>query len=451
MTRKLWIALAITLVVKIVLGAIMPLSPDEAYYWVWSHHPQLSYFDHPPFVAWLFYLGRSFEGFGQLIRLPGILLGQLTLIIWIYMLKDTLTPKALWAWLALALACPMTGVGSLVVTPDIPLMFFWSLCIFCLLRLLSSQKSLWAFGLGFCLGLGFISKYTVLLFGPFALILWVLAERSHIPLNRVVKWMVIAVPGFLLGALPVIYWNVETRFASVLFQLGHGFGHSKVNYQWDWTMGYVLAQLGILFPLTVYHLLQSRPRAPMWLKVFAFGPFVFFLLTSFRAVVEANWPAIGYFAAFALALHGSTRYRWVQITVAVQVLAVAVLLTDISFRWLPIRDEQLKTREFLKFQKLSSLVKDYQPLFASTYQNAAILSYDSGHMVYKLKGFYRRQQGVERPDFYDFRSESDVPRGAFNLFVRTSDSLPPAVEQSHRIQRRIPVSDEYEIWELVAK
>ena len=29
----------------------MPLSPDEAYYWVWSHALAAGYLDHPPMVA----------------------------------------------------------------------------------------------------------------------------------------------------------------------------------------------------------------------------------------------------------------------------------------------------------------------------------------------------------------------------------------------------------------
>lgn len=28
-------------------------NPDEAYYWLWGQHPGFSYYDHPPFHAWM--------------------------------------------------------------------------------------------------------------------------------------------------------------------------------------------------------------------------------------------------------------------------------------------------------------------------------------------------------------------------------------------------------------
>jgi hypothetical protein len=34
-------------------GAVLNLSPQEAYYWNYSIHPAVSYLDHPPMVAWV--------------------------------------------------------------------------------------------------------------------------------------------------------------------------------------------------------------------------------------------------------------------------------------------------------------------------------------------------------------------------------------------------------------
>lgn len=46
----------LTLLLKLVLAYFIPMTPDECYYWVWSQKLQLSYLDHPPFIAWLFKL-----------------------------------------------------------------------------------------------------------------------------------------------------------------------------------------------------------------------------------------------------------------------------------------------------------------------------------------------------------------------------------------------------------
>jgi len=49
---RLWrTALVVTIaavVVRLVFATVLPLFPDETYYWDWSRHPASGYFDHPP-------------------------------------------------------------------------------------------------------------------------------------------------------------------------------------------------------------------------------------------------------------------------------------------------------------------------------------------------------------------------------------------------------------------
>ena len=44
---------ALLLVLRAVMAALLPLSADEAYYWLWSKHLAAGYYDHPPMIAWL--------------------------------------------------------------------------------------------------------------------------------------------------------------------------------------------------------------------------------------------------------------------------------------------------------------------------------------------------------------------------------------------------------------
>ena len=67
---------------RLVYAGMINLTPQEAYYWVWSLHPDLSYFDHPPMVAYSIRLFTIFWGdtiYG--IRLPAILYGAGTTMI----------------------------------------------------------------------------------------------------------------------------------------------------------------------------------------------------------------------------------------------------------------------------------------------------------------------------------------------------------------------------------
>ena len=50
--RRIWLlALGFTLL-RVLLAAVVPLSPQEAYYWSWSRDLAWSYFDHPPLASY---------------------------------------------------------------------------------------------------------------------------------------------------------------------------------------------------------------------------------------------------------------------------------------------------------------------------------------------------------------------------------------------------------------
>jgi 4-amino-4-deoxy-L-arabinose transferase-like glycosyltransferase len=47
---------------RLAVAATMPLSPDEAYYWVWSRALAPGYLDHPPMVALWVRAGTAIAG-----------------------------------------------------------------------------------------------------------------------------------------------------------------------------------------------------------------------------------------------------------------------------------------------------------------------------------------------------------------------------------------------------
>lgn len=123
--KLFWISLA----VKLLLAALLPLTNDEAYYWVWSQHLQLSYDDHPPFVAWLFWIGDHLPQIGTSVRWPGVLLAHGTLFVWLKILEPFLDVNQRREWMWLALLSPLMGGSAILVTPDLPLMFFYALSL----------------------------------------------------------------------------------------------------------------------------------------------------------------------------------------------------------------------------------------------------------------------------------------------------------------------------------
>src|SRR3984885_7617946 len=55
-------AIAGLILLRFVAGAVLPLSADEAYYWLWSKHLAAGYYDHPPAIAFLIRAGTLVFG-----------------------------------------------------------------------------------------------------------------------------------------------------------------------------------------------------------------------------------------------------------------------------------------------------------------------------------------------------------------------------------------------------
>lgn len=384
-----------TLVIKSVLAVWIPFSNDEAYYWVWGHHLQWSYFDHPPLVGWLFGLGTFFENFGNAARLPGVWLGHLTLLIWIGILRPYLTEKQLLPWFLLILISPFLGLGSLVITPDVPLMFFWSLSLLLLIKTLETPRLYNYAALGASLGLGFCGKYMIVIFVPIALI-WLAASGQW----RRVRWSYVPAT-FVIGLLfcsPVLYWNAQHDWASFRFQIDHGFDSEKWNP--GWPAEYALGQILLLFPPIIWLATRRRePNAAKFLQYFGWLPLGFFLYSSFKAHVEANWPIMAHPAILALAFLNAPDGKTVRRTAGFWALATVLILTEVAHHWLPVEQDKLKTAEFTRFDAFLPLARANPKMLFGSYQMASAISYRLRHQHYKIGGMNRR-------DFYDFIPQS---------------------------------------------
>src|SRR5690348_16581941 len=123
----LWQIWWLTLTSKTCLLPILPITPDEAYYLAWARHPALSYFDHPPAISWIMAAGLPFWKTALTVRWPGVIFNHLTFLPWFGILRRLkFSNRALVFWFVLVLVGPLTGLGAFIITPDTPLVFFWS-------------------------------------------------------------------------------------------------------------------------------------------------------------------------------------------------------------------------------------------------------------------------------------------------------------------------------------
>ena len=429
------------LFVKLLVAAWLPMFADETYYWVWSHNLQLSYFDHPPFIAWLLALGHFLEPLGNAVRWPAVIFGHLTLGVWFHLLRDHLPSERLRAWMWLALFTPLTGFGSLILTPDLPLMFFWAVALLSMERAISEGGKKWYALLGVSLGLGFCAKYHMALFVPLLLI-WLTWKGQWKKVDALG-----AVIAFLLGlsfSSPVLLWNAQNDWVSFEFQLKHGFAERRWTQRYVWE--YIGGQIALIFP-TVFFMafISSRNLKRLsWLPVFAWAPLLFFLYSSFKGRVEGNWPIIAYPCLIVLALMNEKRTAWVRWTVGIWATLGFLVASQIAFHWMPIDPEKLKTKELNQHQVFVKIAESYQPFYMHSFQMASKVWYESKIPTYKLRGASRR-------DFYDFLPGSIPTEKIYFYVTHHHDPLPDwAIKAGHIIKNKFRVSSKFSLFEVHA-
>ncbi len=411
------------LLFKIAISAFIPLVADEAYYWIWSLFPNLSYFDHPPMTAWLLWLGQFFDFGFSLVRLPSIIIGHLLWLIWYFIFKELSLPtKQFEYWFWLTLLSPLLGFGSVLTTPDLSLLAFWSLSFYLLIYYLKKPSALAASALGAVLGLAFLAKYIVVLFIPLLVIC-----LFNTKIRAQFSWKHIPFTIFfgLLFCSPVLIWNFKNQWASFQFQLKHGL-HQEF-FDWRWPVEYFFGQILAIFPLIAYWAWKNKQfrttsdSTYFLLSVFAFGPLAFFFFTSFRAPVEANWAIIAYPALYALTVtHAAWNFKKQLFTI----LFWLGCYSYISFALIADKPAILhgKIVEPYLYHSFTPLVEKYKPLYAINYQLAATLWFNSKIPVYKVS------EG-SRYDFFDTFKESRPQENLFYLIKQKHHDLPPWIEK----------------------
>jgi hypothetical protein len=202
------------------LGALA-LVGDEAYYWLWSRHLALSYYDHPAGVALLVRLSTALGGQSEAgIRWLNAALGVAAIPLTWLLARRSVSSRA--AWLAAALVAvgqPFVLI-SRHVYPDALLLVLLLAALLLVERLLASEgrpSLALALALGATLAAGMMTKYTAYVYGG-VLLAYVLARRPG--LRREPRaWLAFGVA--LLGLLPTIAWNLPRDWASFRWQGAH--------------------------------------------------------------------------------------------------------------------------------------------------------------------------------------------------------------------------------------
>lgn len=409
--KKLFFAtLLITLLIKVAVAVLLPMTGDEAYFIVWGNHPDYGYYDHPPMVGW-FLTALLYFGDSELwLRMPAIAIT--TLIGWgIYrIIRDNDITLACLAGI-LYLTAPINVVGVLITT-DTPLIFFSFLSALCFYKAQRYDDISWYAFAGIFLGLAFFSKFFAGLLGLAYVAYTILYVRRGRRPYYGLLWVI-------AGTLPFIglnlIWNYNNCWNNYLFNFlnrTQGMQFSVMT-----TVKYVVILFYLLTPPIFYYLIRQSLVVNDTIKQHRYGvflglfivPIILFAVFSFWKSVGLHWLLSFYpfvFIALASLLRPYQLWRCVYFMVPFSVLHIIALGVIIAFSPGLFRDSEntykdvtyvVKTNDILN--KLKVYGDDYI-LATDSYTESSLLSYASGkHVMVFGHGSYHARQDEKITDF----------------------------------------------------
>ncbi|WGD55750.1 glycosyltransferase family 39 protein [Bradyrhizobium sp. CB1650] len=302
---------------RLVAAAFTPITFDEAYYWMWSNSLAGGYYDHPPMVALVIRAGTMIAGDTELgVRLVSVLLA-LPMSYAIYRSAAILFGGARVAATSAILlnVTLLASVGTMIVTPDAPLLVASSFVLFFLAKVLETGRGAWWLAVGAAVGAALLSKYTALFFGP-AILIWLAA----VPKLR--RWFLSPWPylgGLVAFALflPVVLWNADHQWVSFAKQLGRAriedFRPVFIAELIPTQIAFATPLVFILGAMGLHALTWRRAGAPasrVLIETMFWTIVAYFVWHSLHARVEANWFAPVYPPFVVAAAAAANLVQW---------------------------------------------------------------------------------------------------------------------------------------------
>lgn len=390
--RFLWIAILFVTLLRLVFIPLMGMMPQDAYYFFYSQHLSLSYFDHPPAIAWMLRIFTTVFGRHVFaLKLADSVVTALTVVMFYQLAGLFLSRARQQRALILLLSTLMVTILGLVSTPDIPLLLMWTITLrFLYYAVFDNRKWSWI-AAGVFMGLAFDSKYTAVLL-PAGLLVFLVLSKPH---RRwlLSGWYWASMLCFVIMTLPVVIWNMRNGFASFRFQsasrmqdASHGITFNPLDF-----LGVVGHQSALLLPVLFFFLLllcwkTARRMFTRWKKISAeqlfllsfFAPtfFGFFALSPIYWV-KLNWMMPAYITGL-IWVSIYFPWKWLRAQYWVSIAVHVALAVEVLFYVVPVRSDDTwvgwKTLSH-EMQELTNQHPDYFIFSADDYKTSAVLNF----------------------------------------------------------------------------
>ena len=346
--RQIILFLSIITIFRLIYIYLIPILPQEAYYWYYALRPDFSYYDHPPMAAYSIWFGTRLFGdtvFG--VKFMAVIWAAMTNIV-LYLTAHLifeemeLSRRRNWSFIVVVFYNLMlfAHIYAVVIVPDTPLLFFWMSIIFFVFKYQRTDRTEYVYLAAMALGFGMLSKYTAVAILPAVFLILISDPRSRRLFLRPHPYLAVLIT--ILIFMPVIIWNIENKWASFGFQFSERAGALK-TFQTKYILQLIASQFFILTPMPVILFFRStgnilknwqtriEARNLLLTGVFIIGGFI---LVSLRSLVKMNWLMPGYLGltlAAVLVLKDNISLKSIWVKMGAYLSVVLIIMAHMIF------------------------------------------------------------------------------------------------------------------------
>lgn len=406
--RHILALIALAMIARGIAQALLPLMHQEAYYWMYAQHPSLSYFDHPPMVAWVIGMGTSIFGdteFGVRV-ITGLFMLLNGGLMYAFAREWWGREIALAAAALMEVAPVYYGIG-LLATMDAMLLTFWLVGLVGF-SMAVRRGTTWAWYLcGFGLGGALLSKYTGIFLVPGVglLLLWHKPWRKYLTSPH----PYLAVLLGLLMFSPVLLWNWQHDWASFRFQFLSRF-ESDERSRRHTLLEFLGTQVGVGTPIVIggfavilYRGIFRQRLSAREKMALAFS--VALLLSVAKKAwaypVHIDWAAPAYLSFMPGALQiAAVRIRagrawprllWRQGAATLTLQVCVVIDIALIFFLIAVQPRTHTFRLFGPWDQLAARVEQYEDALETRTGAEPLIIVDGKYELASLMAFYRNR------------------------------------------------------------
>ncbi len=447
--RSRWVAIAVFSVLGVTLFRIICLAfdrtdlfVDEAQYWLWGREMAFGAYSKPPLIGWFIRLTTwIMGGEGTFdVRLAAPILHAMTAAAMFYLGRMIYDARIGALAAIIYITLPGVSLSSLLISTDTPMLLFIVVSLI-LWRKLSAIRTengplalILAIGLGFAVGLGFLSKYAMAFLFPFVPL------AAYLDRDWRVRWSHALLAGAVatLVVAPNLWWNYAHDFATARHTVSIAHWNAA-GLNFGSALGFFGAQAGVVGPFVFIAMLMALRdmRTPTVRSLCALSIPLLLLMTA-QALISrafANWAVGAYAAGLLLATPWlAARPHWLRASLILNtVVAIILPLLTIFGTELRLPNGDLALKRYLGRSALVSTAiadarrLDAHVLVASDRSFLAEMFYqlrDDHHIVPRAWN-----EGAEPPSSHYALLYPLQPNETANaLLLSRADSLPACMK-----------------------